>query len=147
MNDITYKYIDHKSREFEQVINLRFDILFKPYNKIDKYRYDELDNISFHLVALHNNRVIGYSRMTSFTCEGKITNVVVDPEYTKRGIGVEMLKRHISIAEHNNIGYLFLNARLDTVGFYKKVGFKSKGDIFLSEKSGFMLQEMHYKVN
>lgn len=147
MNNITYELIDYKSKEFKQVIDLRFDILFKPYSKIDKYDYDKLDNISFHLVALHKDKVIGYSRMTNLNGEGKITNVVVDPEYIKKGIGHEMLKIHIMKAEEKNVNCLSLNARLDTINFYSKVGFQCKGDIFLSDKSGLMLQEMYYKIS
>ena len=147
MNNITYEFIDYKSGAFKQVIDLRFDILFKPYSKISKYDYDELDNISFHLVALHKDKVIGYSRMTNFNGEGKITNVVVDSEYIKRGIGFEMLKMHIIKAEEYDMNCLHLNARLDTVNFYNKVGFQCKGDAFLSEKSGLMLQEMYYEIS
>lgn len=147
MNDIIYKYIDYKSKEFKQVINLRFDILFEPYSKVEKYDYDEFDHISFHLVALDQDKVIGYSRITNREGIGKITNVVVDPEYMNRRIGFEMMKRHIAKAEECNMNYLYLDARLDTVDFYKKVGFQCKGDIFVSEKSGLMLQDMHYKVN
>lgn len=146
MSDIKYKYIDYKSKEFKQVIELRFNVLFKPYSKINKYEYDELDDISFHLVVLNNDKVIGYSRMTNDNRKGKITNVVVHPEYIKRGIGFEMLKRQIDKAEINNINYLYLNARLDTVNFYNKVGFKCKGNPFTSEKSGLMLQEMYYNL-
>ncbi|EKQ51647.1 MULTISPECIES: GNAT family N-acetyltransferase [unclassified Clostridium] len=146
MCNITYKYIDYKSKEFNQVIDLRFNVLFKPYGKIAKYNYDELDDVSFHLIALSNYKVIGYSRMTNVNGKGKITNVVVDPEYIKRGIGLEMLKRHIIEAEINDINYLYLNARLDTVNFYNKVGFECKGSAFLSEKSGLMLQEMYYTL-
>ena len=146
MCSITYKYIDYKSKDFKQVIDLRFNILFKPYSKIDKYNYDELDDVSFHLIALSNDRVVGYSRITNINGKGKITNVVVDTEYIKRGIGLEMLKRHIIKAEMNDINYLYLNARLDTVNFYNKVGFKCKGSTFLSEKSGLMLQEMYYNI-
>lgn len=144
MNNITYKYIDYTNEKFKEVIELRFNILFKPYGKINKYDYDELDNNSFHLVALYKNKVIAYSRMTYIDGEGKITNVAVNPEYIKRGIGIEMLKLQIKKAQNNKIKYLYLNARLDTVDFYKKVGFQCKGDTFSSEKSGLMLQEMFY---
>lgn len=145
MNDITYKYTDYKSKEFEQVIDLRFNILFGPYNKVKKYNYDECDYISFHLVALDKEKVVGYSRMTN--SNGKITNVVVNPEYAQRGIGFEMMKRHIIKAKECNMNYLHLNARLDTINFYKKVGFQCKEDIFVSEKSGLMLQDMYFYIS
>lgn len=147
MNSIIYQYIDYTNEKFKEVIDLRFNILFKPYSKISKYDYDEFDHISFHLVALREDKVIGYSRMTKINDKGKITNVVVNPEYIKKGIGFEMMKRHIFKAEENNIGHLYLNARADTINFYKKIGFECKEDMFLSEKSGLMLQKMCYEVN
>lgn len=147
MDIITYKYIDYKSDKFKEVINLRFNILFKPYGKINKYDYDEFDKTSFHLVALIQEKVVGYSRMTNINGKGKITNVVVEPGYAKNGIGFEMLRKHIIKAEENYINYIHLNSRLDTIGFYKKVGFKPKGTAFLSDKSGLMLQDMFYEIN
>lgn len=146
MDDITYKYINHKSKNFKQVINLRFDILFKQYNKIQRYDYDELDHISYHLIALDKGKVAGYSRMTNINGKSKITNVVVNPEYTHRRIGFEMMKMHIIKAKENNMNYLYLNSRLDTVNFYKKVGFQCKDVTFLSEQSGLMLQKMYLKI-
>lgn len=147
MNDIAYKYTDYKSKEFEQVIDLRFNILFGPYNKIDKYNYDEYDYISFHLVALDKEKVVGYSRMTNSNDNGKITNVVVSQEYAKIGIGFEMMKRHIIKAKEYNMNYLYLNSRLDTINFYKKVGFQCKDNTFISEKSGLVLQDMYFAIS
>ena len=147
MNDITYKYTNYKSKEFEQVINLRFNVLFAPYNKVEKYDYDELDYISLHLVALDKDKVVAYSRITNDNGVGKITNVVVDSEYSQRGIGFEMMKRHIIKAKECNINYLHLNARLDTIKFYKKVGFQCKDDTFVSEKSGLILQDMYFTIS
>jgi len=146
MNDITYKYIDYKSKEFDQVIDLRFKILFGPYNKVKKYDYDEADYISSHLVALDKDKVVGYSRITNNNGEGKITNVVVDSEYAQRGIGFEMMKKHIIKAKECNMNYLHLNSRLDTINFYKKVGFQCKDDTFLSQKSGLILQDMYFEI-
>ncbi|MFT8347505.1 GNAT family N-acetyltransferase [Clostridium saccharoperbutylacetonicum] len=146
MNIITYEYIDYKSEKFKEVIKLRFNVLFGPYGKIDKYDYDEFDKISLHLAVLKDNEVIAYSRMTNLNGEGKITNVVVGPQYTKQGIGVEMLKMHIEESRKQGINKLSLNARIDTVGFYKKVGFNCAGDTFISEKSGLKLQVMNYNL-
>ena len=147
MNDITYKYIDYKSKKFEQVVELRFNVLFAPYNKVEKYDYDELDYISLHLVALDKEKVVGYSRITNDNGLGKITNVVVDSEYAQRGIGFEMMKIHIIKAKECNMNYLHLNSRLDTINFYKKVGFECKDDTFVSEKSGLILQDMYFEIS
>lgn len=143
MDEIIYKYIDYKSEKFKQVINLRYHILFEPYSKIKKYEYDELDNISLHLVALYKEKVVGYSRMTNINGEGKITNVVVSSEYINRRIGFEMMKKHIIKSKEYKISCLYLNARLDTIDFYKKVGFQCQDKINISERSGLPLQKMY----
>lgn len=87
MEHIKYKYINYKDKKFKQVINLRYCILFEPFNKIEKYEYDELDEISSHLVALDKDKVLGYSRMTNINGKGRITNVVVSLDHVNRGIG------------------------------------------------------------
>lgn len=143
MEEITYKYINHESEIFKQVIDLRYKILFEPYSKIKKYKYDEKDSISLHLVALDKDIVAGYSRMTNVNGQGEITNVVVNPKYINQGIGFKMMKTHISKAKEDNITGLYLHARLETVDFYKKVGFECKGEISISKKSGLLLQNMH----
>jgi N-acetylglutamate synthase-like GNAT family acetyltransferase len=146
MKEIIYKYIDYKSEMFKQVINLRYSILFEPYSKIEKYEFDELDDISLHLVALDKEKVIGYSRITNINGDGKITNVVVSPEYINRRIGFEMMNKHINKAKEHNMKVLYLNARIETIEFYKKVGFECKGKINISEKSGLPLQKMYTDI-
>ena len=146
MDEIIYKYIDYKSEKFKQVINLRYSILFEPYSKIEKYDYDELDDISLHLIALDKEKVVGYSRMTNVNGEGKITNVVVSSEYINKRIGFEMMKKHIIKAKEYNMNCLYLNARLETIEFYKKVGFECQDKINISEKSGLPLQKMYIKI-
>ena len=146
MDNIIYKYINYRSKEFRQVIDLRYSVLFEPYG-IEKYEYDEYDAMSLHLVALDKEKVAGYSRMTNVNNEGKITNVVVSPKYINRRIGFEMMNKHIIHAKEYNMSCLYLNARLDTIEFYKKVGFQCQDKINISKKSGLPLQRMYIKLN
>ena len=146
MEDIKYAYINCKTEKFKQVINLRYSILFEPYNKVEKYEYDELDDISLHLVALDKDKVVGYSRLTNINGEGKITNVVVSPEYINKRIGFKMLQNHINRAKEDNIKSLYLNSRIETIEFYKKLGFQCKDKISISEKSGLPLQKMYMEI-
>lgn len=143
MKEIIYKYIDCKDEKFKQVMHLRYYILFEPYNKIKKFEYDELDDISLHLVALDKDKVIGYSRMTNTNGEGKITNVLVSLDYVNRGIGFQMMKKHITKAKEDNISYIHLNSRLDTVNFYERVGFRCEDEISISDRTGLPLQKMY----
>ncbi|MDS0527799.1 GNAT family N-acetyltransferase [Clostridium sp. SHJSY1] len=146
MDEIKYIYITCDNDKFKQATRLRFSILFEPYNVIERYDYDEFDEVSLHLVVLNRDKVIAYSRMTNINEEGKITNVVVSSEYLNRGIGFQMMRRHINKAKELKIDKLYLNARLKTIKFYEKVGFKCEGNVVISEKSGLALQKMCIKI-
>ncbi|HCW53146.1 MAG TPA: GNAT family N-acetyltransferase [Clostridium sp.] len=142
MKDITIKYIRIEDKLLEQNTILRYKILFEPYHKINKYTYDSLDSISYHLATFYENKIVGYSRLTNIDGKGKITNVFVISEYRKRNIGHKMLIKHIEKAKQEKFSQLYLNARISTVNFYKKVGFVKEGTSYISDKSGLMLQNM-----
>lgn len=142
MDRIIYQYIDDKSKKFEQVMGLRYSILFQPYKKIERYSYDELDDRSFHLVALQDSMVIGYSRLTYIDGKAKITNVVVHPHFISLGIGHCLIRNLINKAKEENISEIFLNSRLDVTEFYRKLGFMEEGSSFVSNMSGLLLQKM-----
>lgn len=142
MKEIKIKYTEFKSGLFNEAALLRYKILFEPYHKINKYTYDSLDRKSYHLVALDQNKIVGYSRLTNINGKGKITNVFVIPEYENLKIGHKMLKKHIEKAIEKQLEMLYLNARLSTINFYKKAGFIVEGKPYISDKSGLTLQNM-----
>jgi len=143
MNRIDIKYIQFNDELFGAISKIRYEVLFEPYHKINEYKYDSLDSKSFHLVAMDKDKIVGYSRLTVFNTNGKITNVFVIPEYENLKIGHNMLKEHIIKAKELNLKKLCLNARLSTLNFYKKAGFVEEGEIYISDKSGLKLQNMN----
>ena len=150
MLNITYEYIDYKNTLFNKVIDFRYDILFKPYGRIQKYTYDEYDKFSLHLIGRINDNIISYSRLSCMDCNGeigKISNVAVSTQYSNMGIGLYMLNKHIETAKEKNYKYIYLHARIDTVEFYKKAGFEPEGPVFISDKSGLFLQKMILSFN
>ncbi len=78
---------------------------------------------------------------------GKISNVAVSTQYSNMGIGLAMLNKHIETAKEKNYKYIYLHARINTVEFYKKAGFKPEGTVFISDKSGLPLQKMFLSFN
>ena len=142
MKDIVIKYIEFESELFKEATLLRYKILFEPYHKINKYTYDSLDSASYHLVALDEDKIVGYSRLTNIDGAGKITNVFVIPQYENLKIGHKMLKKHMEKAREEQFSKLFLNARISTLNFYKKAGFLEDGFPYISDKSGLTLQNM-----
>lgn len=142
MQNIIFEYVDFNSEKFKLASDLRYNVLFAPFHNIEKYHADELDEISYHLVAICDGKVIGYSRLTEVNGKGKISNVAVDSNYLNRGIGHEMLRQHFKKAKSHNIQCVYLDSRVTVIPFYEKIGFESKGSVFVSDKSGIELQRM-----
>ena len=91
--------------------------------------WDGQDEDALHVLALTpDHKPVGTARLLA---SGQIGRMAVLQEYRKRGIGSAMLRRLLQIASDNNIDNLFLNAQVDAIEFYKRLGFIEQGEIFM----------------
>lgn len=146
MSKITYEFIDYRDERFEKVKELRFSILFKPYNVDAKFKEDPSDKDSIHLIALSDGIVVGYCRLLINDNKGKIMNVVVNPHYSKRGIGHNMINNLLEIGKKNKVNYIYLQSRMNAIVFYEKLGFNIIDRTHVSEISGLELQDMYINL-
>ena len=61
----------------------------------------------------------------------KIGRVAVKKSYRGKGYGKKLCLELIDIARKSGINDIRLNSQLDAVEFYKKLGFKEYGDVFM----------------
>lgn len=91
----------------------------------------ELSNkLAKYLVALDENKVIGFLGMWVVFDEGDITNIAVHPNYRKQGIGSLLMDNLIALCKENNINSLTLEVRESNrpaQNLYKKHEFKEEG--------------------
>jgi ribosomal-protein-alanine N-acetyltransferase len=90
---------------------------------------DELtsNNLAHYIVALDGGKVVGYAGMWHVVNEGHITNVAVDPERRREGIGETLLKKLIARAESLEMIGMMLEVRVsnyDAQRIYFKNGFE-----------------------
>lgn len=132
-----YIFVDENNDMYKQAVALRYSTFFKPLNlKIDKV-YDDLEQESIHLVCNQNEKVLGYGRLTiSNDKVGLISQIVVNEDYQKMGIGQELIRRLIKFSKENKCNSIALNSKIEAVEFYSKLGFCKVGDIFSSKKTG-----------
>lgn len=93
---------------------------------------DELNknNMAIYLVALYEKKVIGYAGMWHVINEGHITNIAVDPEYRKKGVGKKLVNELIEIAKDKEMIGITLEVRTSNevaINLYKKQGFLLEG--------------------
>jgi len=92
---------------------------------------EELNNaIAKYLIAICDDKVIGYAGIWNIIDEGHITNIAVHPGYREHGVGDSLLDTLIEICNNNQIHSLTLEVResnLKAQNLYKKHGFIVEG--------------------
>lgn len=91
----------------------------------------ELNNkLARYIVAVHDDKVIGYCGIWLVLDEGDITNIAVDPDYRGQHISSLILSNIIELCRNEKISSITLEVRKSNViaqSLYKKFGFISEG--------------------
>ena len=128
--------------EFEDYFELRWRILRKPWNQPQGSEQDADEDISYHLMAIDNDQVIGVARL-QFTNNNsaQLRYMAMDNNYQKLGIGRSIVEHMEAYAIQHEANELFLNARDNALIFYKKLGYE------ITEKSYLLFNSIqHYKM-
>lgn len=82
-----------------------------------------LSNTDYHFSAWDGKRLIGFARvLTDRIYRATLWDVVVHPDYQKRGVGEELMNRVLSHPVLSRVEKFWLNTR-DKFGYYEKFGF------------------------
>lgn len=95
------------------------------WSKADIEKQLELETSHF-LVALDDDKVVGYMGLQIFSGEGYVTNVAVLPEYRRQGIAQSLILQQLE----NDMDFITLEVRRsnsDAIKLYKKMGFENMG--------------------
>jgi predicted GNAT family N-acyltransferase len=94
----------------------------------EQEEWDDRDAVSRHVVALDAKRdAVGTGRLDP---TGKIGRVAVLPQYRGSGVGAAIVRRLVELAEHTGLAEVHLNAQVDALGFYERLGFRAEGPEF-----------------
>ena len=138
--------------EFNEYYNLRWKILRKPLGQeIDSIK-DELENKSYHLVALLDEiNIIGVGRLHSLNKEkSQIRYMAISKKYQKLNVGKKILKGLELRAKTDNKKHIVLHARESALNFYINNGYKivEKSHLLLGKMQHYlMIKKILYKNN
>lgn len=97
----------------------------------EKALEEELNNPSaLFLTAVLSGKVVGYIGSHMILDEGAITNVAVDPEMRRQGIGAALLSALIENGKQKNLSFFTLEVRVSNtpaIRLYEKMGFENQG--------------------
>ncbi|MBW7890388.1 MAG: GNAT family N-acetyltransferase [Chitinophagaceae bacterium] len=125
------KIIEHNSKEYHQMIELRNEILRKPLGLY--FNPEELDSEKDEILlgAFDDDKLIGccmLSRSDSGSC--RLRQMAVDQNLQKKGIGATLIRFAENIARDRGYRTMVMHARKSAVGFYKKFGYVILSDEF-----------------
>ena len=115
--------------EGQQYYDLRWRVLREMCNQPVGSEKDDLEDDSYHLMAIDNDTCVGVGRVHfNHADQGQIRYMAVEPDWRNKGIGLQILQQLEIYLIRNAAGTVVLNSRAEAVGFYEKHGYEITGD-------------------
>jgi GNAT superfamily N-acetyltransferase len=129
--DIQVREVRWNSPEYLQSVDLRYRLFRKPFGL--EYSQEELEAEKDQLAlgAFLNDRLIGFCMCkprSSDEYQGR--QMVVEPAHQRKGVGVLLVAALENFVREMGAKRIILDARDESVGFYKKQGYLIEGEKF-----------------
>ena len=125
------KILDHGSKEYKQMVEMRKQILRKPLglqfepHELDKEKDDIL------IGAYEDDQMLGCCLLTVVEPQTvRLRQMAVKTGLQGKGIGRALMQFAENLARDRGHKKVIMHARKTAIGFYEKLGYKVKGDEF-----------------
>lgn len=126
------KVIYHGTKEYDQMVKLRYEIMRKPQGL--SFSDDELEKEKDDILigAFDDDAIIGCCMLTKIdnNCT-RLRQMAVQKNKQGKGIGESMMAFAENIARDRGYKRMMMHARDTAIGFYEKYGYRVKGDEFI----------------
>jgi predicted GNAT family N-acyltransferase len=126
------KIIDHGTTEYQQMLKLRDDILRKPLGLT--FSENELDEEKEHLLigAYEDDQMLGCCMLVEEDPQTvRLRQMAVINDLQGKGIGRALMQFAENLSRDRGYKKITMHARKHAIGFYEKMGYKTKGDEFV----------------
>ncbi|HXB07689.1 MAG TPA: GNAT family N-acetyltransferase [Puia sp.] len=126
------RMIDHGTKEYQQMVNLRNEILRKPLGLLFSEEELEQEKDDILMGAFEDDRLLGCCLLTRVDARTvRLRQMAVPNNMQGKGIGRALMIFAENIARDLGYKKLCMHARKTAVGFYKKLGYGISGDEFV----------------
>ena len=125
-------------QDYRDCLYIRNKVFIEEQNINKKLENDDKKVSAIYIVAKINLIAIGTARYRSTEIGIKLERFAVLKEYRGLGVGKSLVSFLIKILKSEK--NLYLNSQKKVAGFYEKLGFKIRGDVFYEAKIP------HYKM-
>lgn len=136
------KQIDHGSKEYEQMVKLRMDILRKPLglSLSPEELAKEINDVL--IAAFEDDEMLGCCILSKIdnNCV-RLRQMAVQKNLQGKGIGESIISFAENLAKDKGYRTLMMHARDTAIGFYERFGYKIKGDQFTEVNTNHHVME------
>lgn len=126
------KLIDHGSTEYQQMVDLRMQILRKPLGLVFTPEELEKEKEDILIGAYEDDIMLGCCMLTQQDAQTvRLRQMAVKTGLQGKGIGRALMQFAENLARDRGYTRLIMHARKTAAGFYEKLGYKIAGDVFL----------------
>ena len=123
--------IANTQKQIDAIIDLRYDILRKPWNQPKETSTDGMEDNAINAFIEDNEKAIACGRLQDNGGGiGQIRYMAVDANYQGKGLGKLIVAKLEEEAAKNNLHTIELQARENAVEFYKSQGYLVKESSF-----------------
>jgi predicted GNAT family N-acyltransferase len=125
------KIIDHGSKEYQQMVDLRMQILRKPLGLYFSPQDLEKEKEDVLIAAYEDDQILGCCMLTQIAPDTvRLRQMAVKSGLQGKGIGRVLMQFAENIARDRGNKKLTMHARKTASGFYEKLGYKLTGEEF-----------------
>ncbi|TDH26093.1 GNAT family N-acetyltransferase [Segetibacter sp. 3557_3] len=125
------KIIDHGSKEYKQMVEMRNQILRKPLGLSFKPEELEKEKEDVLIGAFEDDEMLGCCLLTQVDASSvRLRQMAVKTGLQGKGIGRVLMQFAENLARDRGNRKIVMHARKTAVGFYEKLGYKVAGSEF-----------------
>ena len=122
-----------------QISSIR-DVVFIQEQAVPKnIEMDGKDSECIHFLMSYDDNPIGTARIKM---SGKIERVSILKPNRNMGLGSKLMSFIIDAAKQNRFERIYLHSQIESIGFYKNLGFIEQGDVFQEAGIDHVLMEL-----
>ena len=141
------KQIDYGTAEYDQMLNLRYEILRKPLKlSFDKEEL-ETEKHDILIAAFEEDKILGCCLLKKIDNNTvRLRQMAVANNLQGKGIGASMMYFAENVARDAGFKKIRMHARKTAIGFYEKLGYTVMGNEFLEVSIPHFLMEKKLRL-
>ncbi len=125
------KQIDHGTKEYQQMVELRNEVLRKPLGLTFDETELEREKEDILIAAYEEEKLLGCCLLTKVDNKClRLRQMAVQNNLQGKGIGATMMNYAENVARDAGYNKMIMHARKTAIGFYEKLGYKVTGKEF-----------------